>query len=44
MRLTIRLPKDLHDRLTEMAQRDTRSLNNLMVVVLREYIETHKKK
>ena len=34
VRLTIRLPADLHRRLTELARRDHRSLNGEMIALL----------
>ncbi len=36
VRLTIRLPADLHRRLTNMAKRDRRSLNGEMVALLEQ--------
>lgn len=44
LRLTIRIPKDLHDRLTAQAKHEMRSLNNLMLVALMQYVDTAKKK
>jgi hypothetical protein len=34
-KLTIRLPKELHDRLVALAEQDTRSLNGEIVALLR---------
>ena len=36
IRLTIRLPADLHKRLADMARRDRRSLNGEMVALLEQ--------
>lgn len=42
-RLTLRLPADLHRRLVEMAKRKERSLNNLIVRLLRQATEAQEK-
>jgi hypothetical protein len=39
IRVTLRLPADAHDALTEIAKRETRSLNSQIVHMLRESIE-----
>ena len=36
VRLTIRLPADLHRRLTELARREHRSLNGEMIALLEQ--------
>ena len=41
-RLVIRLDDDLHTALTELAKREDRSLNSLMVHLLRQAVETAK--
>ena len=38
VRLTIRLPADLHRRLTELARREHRSLNGEMIALLEQAI------
>lgn len=38
-KITVRMPADLHERLVELADADTRSLNAEILVLLREAIE-----
>lgn len=41
-RTNITIPKELKSKLEELAKQDNRSFNNLVITVLREYIEkTH---
>lgn len=35
--LHVRLPKELHERLVQLAAQERRSLNNLLVVLLEEH-------
>jgi hypothetical protein len=37
VRITLRLPKDLHEQLVALARGELRSLNNLLVYALRQY-------
>lgn len=39
VRLTLRVPKDLHDRLVQLAKDERRSLNNLLTVLLERGVE-----
>jgi len=41
-RLTLRLPAELHRRLVEIAKREERSLNNLIVRLLRRAVKANK--
>lgn len=41
-KLTIRIPQDIHEKLTQLAQQDTRSLNAEIIVLLKEAIERRK--
>jgi hypothetical protein len=38
-KITIRIPNDLHERLVKVAEKDVRSLNSEIVVLLREALE-----
>lgn len=40
--LNVRLPADLHEDLKQAAERDDRSLSNLIIHVLREWRDEHK--
>lgn len=41
---TIRLPDELKKKLEAFAKRESRSLNNLMVKILRDYIEEQERR
>jgi predicted HicB family RNase H-like nuclease len=36
--LSIRIPEELHKALVELAEQDRRSLNNLIVVILEDFV------
>lgn len=38
-KITVRMPSDLHEKLAQLAQTDTRSLNAEILVLLREAVE-----
>lgn len=38
--ITIRLPDDLYEKLDQLAERDDRSLNNYIVRVIRQHVES----
>jgi predicted transcriptional regulator len=40
---SLRLPEDLKQELLEIARREHRSLGNMIVKILREYLEKHNK-
>jgi hypothetical protein len=42
-KLTIRIPGDLHTKLSEAAKTDTRSLNAEIIVLLKEALEARNK-
>lgn len=41
---SVRLPKELHDQLTDEAERDERSVNWLLTKIVREYVGDGKRK
>lgn len=43
-KLTIRIPEELHEKLTHLAQKDTRSLNAELIVLLKEAVEQRERK
>jgi len=40
-RTLITIPKDLKETLEKIAEKDNRSFNNLVITVLKEYIESN---
>lgn len=43
-RIIITLPKQLKEDAERIAEKETRTLSNLAIVALKEYIERHKEK
>lgn len=43
IRTNITFPKDLKAKLEELAKQDGRSLNNLVIKILNDYLESQKK-
>lgn len=39
IQLTVRLPKDLHAQLTQIAAQEDRSLNKMLILLVRQSIE-----
>lgn len=39
-KVTLRFPEAMHRRLTEVAQAERRSLNNLILLILEDYLRT----
>jgi predicted HicB family RNase H-like nuclease len=39
-KLTLRLPEALHRRIVELAKAERRSINNYLIRVLEEYVQT----
>lgn len=40
-RTNITFPKDLKAKLEELAKKENRSFNNLVITILRDYVEKH---
>lgn len=42
VRMSLVIPKDLKEILTDLAKQDNRSLNNLIITILENYVRNHK--
>lgn len=41
-RILVTIPKELKEALTDLAKQDNRSLNNLIITILENYVRNHK--